>query len=265
MKLDDYLARIAYDGPVEPDLACLAAIHRQHLLAIPYENLDVQLRRPVDLDPVRIFDKLVTRRRGGWCYEMNGLLSWALRELGFDVRRMVGGVMRAAIGDEAFGNHLVLRVELDEPYLVDVGLGDGILDPIPLREGEVEQAGRRFRLERLADGHWRFHNREGGIPPSFDISTEPDEVRLARTCQHLQDDETSHFRQNLICMRPDGERGTKVLIGRVLALPGREKRLLASAAELREVLGVDFGLPELDLGELWPRIEERHRQLFGEP
>ena len=84
MKLDDYFARIDYRGPVAPDLACLRAIHRQHLLAIPYEDLDVQLGRPLDLDPERIFEKLVARRRGGWCYEMNGLLEWALTEIGFD-------------------------------------------------------------------------------------------------------------------------------------------------------------------------------------
>lgn len=91
MKLHDYLARIEYRGPLATDLACLSAIHRQHLLAIPYEDLDVQLGRPLDLDPERIFEKIVTGRRGGWCYEMNGLLCWALREIGFEVQRMVGG------------------------------------------------------------------------------------------------------------------------------------------------------------------------------
>ena len=94
MKLDDYLARIEYRGPVAPDLACLTAIHRQHLLTIPYLDLDVQLGRLVYLDPERFFEKIVAGRRGGWCYEMNGLLCWALREIGFEVTRMVGGVGR---------------------------------------------------------------------------------------------------------------------------------------------------------------------------
>ena len=65
MKLDDYLARIDYHGSLTPDLACLTEIHRQHLLHIPYEDLDVQLRRTVDLDSRRIFEKIVGRRRGG--------------------------------------------------------------------------------------------------------------------------------------------------------------------------------------------------------
>ena len=94
MQLTDYLTRIDYHGTVAPTLACLNAVHRHHLLNIPYENLDVQLRRPVDQDIERIFEKIVHRRRGGWCYEMNGLLCWALREIGFDVMRMTGGVGR---------------------------------------------------------------------------------------------------------------------------------------------------------------------------
>ena len=79
MKLDDYLARIEYQGPVAPTLACLSEVHRQHLLTIPYEDLDVQLGRALNLDIQRTFEKIVVRRRGGWCYEMNGLLGWALK------------------------------------------------------------------------------------------------------------------------------------------------------------------------------------------
>ena len=92
MNLAAYLARIGHTGPVQPDLATLRAVHRAHHFAIPYENLDVQLKRPVVTDPAAAFDKIVTRRRGGWCYEMNGVLGWALAEIGFNVTyRMSGG------------------------------------------------------------------------------------------------------------------------------------------------------------------------------
>ena len=91
MKVEDYLERIGYHGPVAPNLECLQAVHRRHVLAISYENLDVQLQRPVDFDEERIFEKMVVRRRGGWCYEMNG----------FDVMRMSGAVMRSIHGDVA--------------------------------------------------------------------------------------------------------------------------------------------------------------------
>ena len=114
MHIDAYFDRIAYAGPVQPDLATLTALHRAHLRAIPYENLDVQLGRPVTIERAPIFEKIVTGKRGGWCYEMNGLFGWALDQLGFRVTRSAGAVMREVNGAAAIGNHLVLKVELEE-------------------------------------------------------------------------------------------------------------------------------------------------------
>lgn len=85
MEIGAYLERIGYTGECTITLQTLTAIHEAHLRAIPYENLDIHLGRTLSLDIEAIYDKIVTRRRGGWCYEMNGLLSWALRELGFAV------------------------------------------------------------------------------------------------------------------------------------------------------------------------------------
>lgn len=178
MKLEDYLTRIDYRGPVRANLDCLNAIHRLHLLNIPYENVEVQLEHVLDMDLSRIFEKMVDRRRGGWCYEMNGLLGWALGEIGFDVVRMVGAVTRKERGDETLGNHLVLKVDLDEPYLVDVGLGNGLVEPIPIRPGRFTQGHRKFRLERLSDGLWRFHNSAGAMPTDFDFLFAPADEAL---------------------------------------------------------------------------------------
>jgi N-hydroxyarylamine O-acetyltransferase len=264
MHLDGYLERIDYRGPVVPDLGCLTAIHRQHLLHIPYEDLDVQLGRTLDLDPQRIFEKIVERKRGGWCYEMNGLLCWALREIGFEVTRMVGGVMRVMHGDAAMGNHLVLRVELDLPMLADVGIGDGMLEPIRLTPGSFAQGAREFRLEVLEGEFWRFHNHPGALPPSFDFVTESDEEHLAKTCHNLQQDEDSLFRQNLICLQPDGSGGSKTLFGRVLGLPGEEKRILESADAFSDALEAVFGLRDPDFQNLWPQVVARHEEIFGD-
>src|SRR5690349_8992051 len=115
MNLDDYLRRINYDGALDPTLETLTAIHRAHLTAIPYENLAIHLGGYNSVDLAKIFDKLVTRHRGGWCYEMNGLLAWALRELGFQVTLLSSDVRGEFIGDGAGGDHLVLRVDLDRP------------------------------------------------------------------------------------------------------------------------------------------------------
>src|SRR5260370_5373273 len=96
--LSAYLQRIGYDRPVRTDLETLIGLHRAHLLNITYENLDIHLGRRLSLDPAAIFDKLVTGRRGGWCYEMNGLLAWALREIGFEMTLLAGTLGRPAQG-----------------------------------------------------------------------------------------------------------------------------------------------------------------------
>lgn len=263
MKLDDYLARIQFEGPLSASASCLAALHRRHLLEIPYENVDVQLLRPLDLDLERIFEKLVTRRRGGWCYEMNGLFGWALREIGFEVTRMVGGVSRSLHGDAAMGNHLVLRVDLDAPMLADVGLGDGLIEPIPLVAGRHGVGGRDYALESLGDGEWRFRNHPGVIPTDFDLEERCDEALLSATCAQLQADPESLFRQNLICMQPDPLGGTRILLGRVLLLPGCEKRILEDASALKAVLRECFGIVEAQIEALWERVAARHDALFA--
>jgi len=96
-QLDRYVARIGYRGPRDPTLGTLRALHRAHLLAIPYENLDIHLGRQLTLDPEAMFTKLVDERRGGWCYEMNGLLGRVLETLGFDVHKVVSGFGTAPV------------------------------------------------------------------------------------------------------------------------------------------------------------------------
>jgi N-hydroxyarylamine O-acetyltransferase len=267
VRLQDYLERIGYAGPVEPTLACLRDVHRGHALSIPYENLDVQLGVPVGLDPDAIYDKLVVRRRGGWCYEMNGLLQQALQAIGFDVRRVAGGVHRHETGDAAVGNHLVLLVDLDRTYIADLGLGDGLREPVPLAEGTYRQGPFTFRLEHVDDGYWRVWNREGGDPEAFDFREDPaDENLLARQCHRLQTSPESGFVLNLACQRMALD-GVTILQGRVLTRvtpDGRTKELLHSAGELEEALRREFGIAGVDVAVLWPKVVARHEVVFAD-
>ena len=82
-----YLDRIGYSGPTEPTAETLVALHRAHMLAVPFENLDIHLGRRNVLDPEHVFDKVVRRRRGGWCFELNGLFALLLETLGYTVTR----------------------------------------------------------------------------------------------------------------------------------------------------------------------------------
>jgi N-hydroxyarylamine O-acetyltransferase len=268
VELSAYLDRIGFEGRPAADRATLEAVQRLHLLAIPYENLDVQLGRPLTTSPAAAFDKLVTRRRGGWCYEMNGVLGWALAEIGFRVTRLTGAVMRSVAGDASIGNHLVLRIDMEGgPRLADVGLGDGPFTPYPMMEGSFTDRGLDFRLERVEGGWWRLHNHALARPPNFDLHLErEDEGLLARKCAVLQSDPASLFVQNLICQRftPDGHVD---LIGRVLRRygpGGTSEQILESAAELIEALGDMFGLIEPAAAGLWPRICERHEVVFSQ-
>jgi N-hydroxyarylamine O-acetyltransferase len=266
MDLDAYLHRIGFAGKPKPDVVTLKQMHRQHLLTIPYENLDVQLQRPVDLDIRRIYGKIVGQRRGGWCYEMNGLLEWALKEVGFDVMRMTGGVRRAERGDSALGNHLVLCVQLDQAWLADVGFGDGAFEPVPLIPHAFEQRGFTYRLEQLGD-YWRFHNWSGGAADSYDFSFAPaDEDLFLEKCAWLSSSADSPFVLNLNVQK-FAPQGYDIQVGRMakqLTPEGKREWLIESPAHLHESLNERFGLDVPEVASLWDRIAARHEALFGE-
>ena len=268
MQLQAYLDRIGYSEPVRPDLATLKALHRAHLLAIPYENLDVQLGRRVTTDPAEAYDKIVRRRRGGWCYEMNGLLGWALDQVGFKVTRMAGAAMREVRGDMTIGNHLVLLVDLaGEPWIADVGFGDGILDPFPLAAGPLSAAGFDFRLEAMDDGWWRFHNHEFGGATSFDFRVAPaDPALLAEKCEWLQTWEESGFVLNLVAQRYRGDEILQLAGRRLRRVRAgeRSERILESADELLACLKDDFTLDVPEVAALWPKVTARHDVVMAE-
>jgi N-hydroxyarylamine O-acetyltransferase len=267
LELAAYLHRIRFDGSVRPDLATLRAIHRAHQYAIPFENLDVQLRRPVVLDVEANFNKIVCRRRGGWCYEMNGLMGWALKQIGFVVMRVSGAVMRVRAGDAHLGNHLCLVVCLDERYLVDVGFGGSLAEPLALKASEREDCPYRLGLSEMDDGYWRFFEiTHDGEPFSFDFRAAPaDEMLLARKSRFLQTDPASPFIQNLVVQRRTANTHLS-LRGRVLQVMHAtrvDKKLLNSADELVATLRSSFDLDTPEAASLWPAICARHDALFA--
>jgi len=148
LDLDAYLERIGYEGPVEPTLEVLDALHLAHATTIPFENLDILLGRPIRLDLPSLQDKLVRDRRGGYCFEHNTLFAAALEAVGFAVSRLGARVRFGARGMTA-RTHMVLMVHAgDEGRLADVGFGGGsILRSLPMEPGPVvDQFGWRFRL-----------------------------------------------------------------------------------------------------------------------
>ena len=265
MKLSDYLRRIQYTAPVRPDLETLDALIEAHVRAVPFENLDVHAERPVIFSAEAAYNQIVTRRQGGWCFEMNALFEWALSQIGFDVMRLAAGVWRAALGDEALGNHLCLMVRLGTDYLVDVGFGGSQIAAIPLEHAETLHRPLRMALVPIEEGMWRLHEGGWGSAMSYDFKPEAgDETLLAASHEEQITDPNSIFRKTLVAKIRRG-RAYYTLRGRMLETnhPGRkETREIESAAELSLVLKEMFGLEEPELTDLWPKICARHKQVF---
>jgi N-hydroxyarylamine O-acetyltransferase len=157
MEPASYLARIDYRGPFEPTLETLRGLHAAHMYAVPFENLDiVPLHRPIRLDEASLWRKIVEERRGGFCYELNGMFAWLLKQAGFEVSYQNARVFSR---DGKLGidfDHLALLVRLpdeDGLWLADVGFGDSFTEPLQLEEGEQAQGLRAYRLQDTGDGY----------------------------------------------------------------------------------------------------------------
>jgi N-hydroxyarylamine O-acetyltransferase len=262
MNVRPLLARLAVDATRRPDLSTLRRLHRAWRTHVPYENVDIQLGRPIRLDPDALLDKFGHRRRGGFCYEMNGALALLLRCGGFAVDVVEGGVLRAARGDEAWGNHVALLVTVDgEQWLADTGIGDAFLEPLPLREGTHRQGALEYRLERLDAATWRVHHHPGGSVASYDIRTPPRALAdFAGRCQELATSPESPFVRVFVAQH-HRDRQELALRSRVVSRAGTE-RTIASIEEFTEVLGT-FRIPASDLGAdgvaaLWDRTETQY-------
>jgi N-hydroxyarylamine O-acetyltransferase len=153
--LDAYLARIAQQRR-PPSAEALRDLMRAHVLAIPFENVDVVLQQHQGISLDVVSAKLVGRRRGGYCYEQSGLFAAVLERLGYTVRRLSARVQPRRPGPYT---HMTLVVEVDGArFLADVGFGAGILVPMPLVDGEeVDQAGWPHRMS-YQDGWWTLRN-----------------------------------------------------------------------------------------------------------
>ncbi|MFI8939968.1 arylamine N-acetyltransferase [Streptomyces syringium] len=160
LDLAGYLARIGFTGTPRADLTTLRAVHRAHVAAFPFENLEILLGRPVLLDVPALQDKMVTRRRGGYCYEQNLLLAAALDRIGFSFTGL-GARVRMGSDSRRATTHMALKVEADgEQWLCDVGFGgEGLLEPLAFRDGIRER-----------QGDW-----------TFGIAREQKDVRVLRT------------------------------------------------------------------------------------
>jgi len=202
LDIDSYLDRINYHGSRVPAAETLRELQVAHLLAVPFENLSIHAKQPIVLEDDALFAKIVAGRRGGFCYECNGLFAALLRALGFEVTMLSAEVANAeGVFGPAF-DHMTLMVSLDERWLVDVGFGDSFREPLRLAEpGEQQQGNRCYQIhndgsvftlmQKADDGAWKAQYR---------FSLEPHEYAdYAEMCSFHQTSPQSHFTRARLC------------------------------------------------------------------
>ncbi|WP_042426403.1 arylamine N-acetyltransferase family protein [Streptacidiphilus anmyonensis] len=213
-----YLARIGAGRPARPDAEALRELHLRHLRAVPFENLSIHLGEPIVLEPDALFDKVVERARGGFCYELNGLFAELLEALGYRVTRLAG----RSHGENGFGplfDHLALRVADADgvEWLADVAYGRHTDLPLRFDLG-VDQldptGGYRLDAEPGPDGADVVVSREG--EPQYLLELRPRTLAdFEVCCWWQQTSPTSHFTRNVLCTRRT-ETGRVTVSGRTL-------------------------------------------------
>ncbi|MGF6932885.1 N-hydroxyarylamine O-acetyltransferase [Paraburkholderia sp. UCT70] len=270
INLEDYFARIGYQGPRAATLDVLRAIHRLHPAAIPFENLNPLTGRPVRLELEAVERKLVTEKRGGYCFEQNILFANVLMQLGFKVTPMLARVVWGRDpGTISPRTHMVLRVDIDgDEWIADVGFGAvmltaplrltaGLAQPIPLGTFRLADAGRdTVYLEVLApDESWTrvYHVDLRAVEwidyetSNWYTSTSPDSkfVHNLLACRVLPELRLALFNDQF------NERDAR---GQIV-----NERRLASAAELADCLRERFGLnlEDIDIADVFERVRTR--------
>jgi arylamine N-acetyltransferase len=177
LSVQAYLDRINYKGSTEVNLKTLSALQEAHLCSVPYENLDILAGNHLSLAPESLYDKIVVRRRGGYCFELNGLFAWLLEKLGFKFVEYFGRWLKYEPIEIPQRRHRIPRVELEgKSYIADVGLGHfGSPWPLLFEEGlEQEQAGEKFRIIRHEKMGWVVQDCLKGIWSNiFSFSEDP--------------------------------------------------------------------------------------------
>jgi arylamine N-acetyltransferase len=268
-----YLKRLRIDDPGEPSVAALRALHRAHVERVPYEVLEIQLGRPSTVDPVESVAR-VLRGRGGYCVQLNGAFATLLTALGYHVLWHEARVQASAAPlppDTPSAPHLAPTVTVEgETWLVDVGLGDGLHDPLPLHSGTYRQGPFTYRLaaSRTVPDGWRFDHDPRGSIVGMDVAMAPARrEEFARWHHYLSTSPESRLVRAPAVMRRDPA-GVDSLVGCMLRrvdASGRTERELATPDDWYGALTDLFGLRLTDVdaaerGALWRRVRGGHER-----
>ncbi|BDD12587.1 acetyltransferase (plasmid) [Fulvitalea axinellae] len=251
MDIEKYLNRINYEGKLIPTIEVLKELQKNHLLNVPFENLDIHYNNPIDLDREKFYHKIVERKRGGFCYELNGLFCDLLREIGFDSKMISARVYDN--GKEDFGrefDHMAIIVTIDQIlYLVDVGFGEFTFYPLKIEINTIQSDPRgNFVIEEYESDYYKVSKEENGAKSIEYIFTlkERDLCEFEGMCIYHQTSSNSHFTEKKIISKPT-EKGRITISGNTLkitegAIVKTNKEF--SSGEYNHVLLNWFGIDE---------------------
>jgi N-hydroxyarylamine O-acetyltransferase len=248
LDLPAYLARTGAPRPLAPSLEALVSLHRAHCAAIPFENLDILLGRPIELELEALQAKLVRARRGGYCFEQNTLFQAVLEALGFRVTPLAARVRAGATSIRA-RTHMLLQVDLPEgAFVADVGFGaDGLVHPVALAEGGETWVGFvGHRLRREGEGWWVLEGNAGaGWGDLYAFTLEPHHPIDFVMANHFTSTwPRSSFVLNLTAQRSWPEKRAVLRNRDLVVREGTltETTAVRDPAHLLEVLEEHFGL-----------------------
>lgn len=266
---DALLRRIGRGDDVPtPDADGLRHVHRAFVANVPYEDLAVQLEEWAPLDPHDLVRRVLHGGRGGYCFEANTVLQTLLQTLGFTVERHEGIVgPREAHREGALTNHMALVAHTSDQrsFIVEAGLGEGPLDPLPLVEGPVTAGAFELSLQRQDDGWWVQQHPFGSIPGFWFSDTAASLDDFQAHHRRLSTRADSSFVQTLVVQRPFDDH-IVTLRARTLFLDGpglHERRVLADADAFVAALEDNFGIDPRELGRerlqrLWAKALDQH-------
>jgi N-hydroxyarylamine O-acetyltransferase len=201
LSVEKYLERIGVEKAEKPSFEFLSQLQLAHLHSVPFEDLDIPDRARIILDIDSIYKKIIPTRRGGFCYELNGLFHWLLTQLGFKVDMLSAKVYnheKQELGPEF--DHMTLLVHLEKIYLVDVGFGDSFRKPIEMPEGECFDISGHYKIFHVNNNYELRRYEEDEMQLQYSFTTIPRELAdYSDVCNFQQDSPTSHFRTRMKC------------------------------------------------------------------
>ena len=244
----EYLKRIHFSGVVNTNLETLKALHRQQLNHIPFENLNIWNKQEIILDINHLENKIINKRRGGFCYELNGLFYELLKQIGFDAKMISARVYNLAgeLGEEF--DHMAIVVQLEKPYLVDVGFGASFHEPLLLETGTIQKdVNHYFKIEEYDEGYLCLYWSEDGVNFTKKYLFTLDRKELSDftpMCNYHQSSPESIFTQKMICTKARKNGRITLSDHKLITTIGNTKheKLIMDEDELNKILEEKFDI-----------------------